>query len=73
MTVQSVQQAKEAGIVFEPRAVANGFEVQILRYEPCMRAQKNTAEPLSVWLSLRDFHDVRVQLALGEIGEKFLW
>jgi hypothetical protein len=37
-----------------------------------MQAKKKTVDPLSLWLSLRDNRDDRIQMALDEIKEKFL-
>jgi hypothetical protein len=47
--------------------------VQVWRYETGMKAKQSTVDPLSLWLSLRDNRDDRVQMALDEIEEKFLW
>lgn len=73
MTVEAAQRAKQAGIFFEPREIAEGIAVQVWRYEPGMQAKEKTVDPLSLWLSLRDNRDDRIQMALDEIEEKFLW
>lgn len=73
MTAEAAQRAKQAGIFFEPREIAEGIAVQVWRYEPGMQAKEKTVDPLSLWLSLRDNRDDRIQMALDEIEEKFLW
>lgn len=73
MTAEAAQRAKQAGIFFEPREIADGIAVQVWRYEPGMQAKEKTVDPLSLWLSLRDNRDDRIQMALDEIEEKFLW
>lgn len=73
MTTEAAQRNRQAGIFFEPRETADGIAVQVWRYEPGMQAREKTVDPLSLWLSLRDNRDARVQMALDEIEEKFLW
>ena len=73
MTAESAQQAKLAGVFFEPREQADGVAVQVWRYIPGIQAKEKTADLLSLWLSLRDNRDDRIQMALDEIQEKFLW
>lgn len=73
MTAESAQQAKQAGVFFEPREQADGVAVQVWRYMPGIQAKEKTVDLLSLWLSLRDNRDDRIQMALDEIEEKFLW
>lgn len=73
VTPEVAQQAKQAGVFFEPREIADGIAVQVWRYEPGMRAQERTVDPLSLWLSLRDAPDDRIQMALEELEEQFPW
>ena len=73
ITAEAEQQAKQAGIFFEPRAIADGIAVQVWRYAPTMQAKEHSVDALSLWLSLQDNRDVRIQMALDEIEEKFLW
>ena len=73
LTAEDEQRAKQAGIFFEPREIADGIAVQVWRYEPGMQAKEKTVDPLSLWLSLRENRDDRIQMALDEIEEKFLW
>lgn len=73
MTAEKVQQARQAGIFFETREIADGIAVQVWRYEPGTQAKEATVDPLSLWLSLRDNLDGRIQMALDEIEEKFPW
>ena len=73
MTAEAGQRARQAGIFFEPREIAGGIAVQVWRYEPGLQVKEKTVDPLSLWLSLRDNRDDRIQMALDEIEEKFLW
>jgi DNA-binding MarR family transcriptional regulator len=73
LTGEAAQQVKQAGIFFELREIAEGIAVQVWSYKPSMQTQVKTVDPLSLWLSLRDNRDDRVQLALEELEEKFLW
>lgn len=73
VTTEVAQQAKLAGVFFEPREIADGIAVQVWRYEPGMRAQEKTVDPMSLWLSLRDVRDDRIQMALEELEETFRW
>ncbi len=72
VTSDAIQQAKLADISFEPRAVADGIAIQVWRYKPEM-VDKKTVDPLSLWLSLQDSQDNRIQTALDEIEERFPW
>ena len=72
VTSEAIQKAKQAGIFFEPREIADGVAVQVWRYKPEM-LDKKTVDPLSLWLSLQDSRDNRIQLALDELVEKFPW
>lgn len=73
MTGETGLRARQAGIFFEPRKIADGIAMQVWRYEPGMKVKDKTVDPLSLWLSLRDNRDDRIQMALDEIEEKFLW
>ena len=73
ITAEVAQHARQAGIFFEPREIADGIAVQVWRYEPGMQAKEKTVDPLSLWLSLRDTRDDRIQMALDDVEEQFLW
>lgn len=73
ITAEVAQQAKQGGILFEPWQLPDGIAVQVWRCRPDMDAKAKTVDPLSLWLSLRDSRDNRIQIALEEIEEKFLW
>lgn len=73
MTAEAVEQAKQSGVFFEPRPIADGVAVQVWRYRPDIVAKTKNVDPLSLWLSLRDNRDHRIQIALAEIEEPFLW
>lgn len=67
------QKARQAGIFFEPRELADGVAVQVWRYEPGRQAQEKGVDPLSLWLSLQGNSDDRIQMALDELEENFPW
>lgn len=48
-------------------------DVQLWRYETGMLGKEHTVDPLSLWLSLRNDKDARVQIALEELMEKVRW
>lgn len=73
MTTEAVQRARQETIFFEPREIADGVAVQVWRDEPGRQAKDKTVDPWSLWLSLRDHRDDRIQMALDELEEKFLW
>lgn len=47
--------------------------VELWRYPPQGTASAATVDPLSLFLSLRDSHDERVQLALQDLMEQITW
>ena len=73
ITSEAAQQARQFGIFFEQKELAGAIAVQIWRYIPNMLAKEKIVDPLSLWLSLQHNPDDRVQLALDEIEENFLW
>lgn len=73
MTAAAAEDAKKSGVFFEPRAIADGVAVQVWRYRPDIQAQAKSVDPLSLWLSLRENPDDRIQIALDEVEEQFLW
>lgn len=48
-------------------------DVQLWRYETGIVAKESAVDPLSLWLSLRQDKDERVQIALEELMEKVRW
>ena len=73
MTSEAAQQAGQAGIFFEPREIADGVAVQVWRYTPAMHAKEKGVDSLSLWLSLQDNRDDRIQMALDDVEEAFPW
>jgi DNA-binding MarR family transcriptional regulator len=73
ITSEAAQQAKQEGVFFEPRELADAIAVQIWRYIPNILANEKIVDPLSLWLSLKDNRDDRIQMALDDIEENFLW
>lgn len=55
-------------------AAAPGFaQLQLWAYSPAWNAELSTVDPLSLWLSLKDNSDDRVQIALDELIEAIKW
>lgn len=73
VTSDTVTQAKAIGVQFEPHPKADAIEVQVWRYRPTMDDKSQTADRLSVWLSLRGKQDPRIQIALDELAGMFPW
>lgn len=73
ITSDVAEKAKENGIFFEPRALADGLAVEVWRYRPDMDMKTRNVDPLSLWLSLQANLDNRIQIALDEIEERFPW
>lgn len=49
------------------------FEVEIWNYNPNLFSEQGIVDPFSLYLSLRDHKDERIQAALEEIMEKIKW
>ena len=56
-----------------PYAEAGSAEIELWRYPVLIPGQKATVDPLSLYLSLRDRTDERLQDALSKLLEKTLW
>ncbi len=69
----TIQIAKQAGIRFEQQSLPDAVAVQIWRYPLTLHDTGLCVDPLSLWLSLRESADDRIQLALKEIEENFPW
>lgn len=55
-----------------------GYCLEIWKYDPLKLAQDNIGEegmidPLSLYLSLKDIHDERIEMALEELINKYIW
>lgn len=51
----------------------NAHQLEIWRYGPTLLAQENTVDRLSLFLSLRDTKDERIEAALDEMMESVQW
>ncbi len=49
------------------------FQLEIWRYEPQILAEQETVDPFSLYLSLQDTEDERLEAALEEMMEKIQW
>ena len=52
---------------------AGSIEIEIWKYPPELFAREQVADPLSLYLSMRDIHDERVEIALKNLLEEFKW
>ena len=65
--------ATQAGVETLPEQLPGACEWQLWHYNPALVPDGATVDPLSLTLSLQDEADERVQLALGELKERFPW
>jgi hypothetical protein len=49
------------------------MEIEIWKYDPELLARKGVVDPLSLYLSLKNIKDERVEMALDTLLEKFQW
>ena len=62
-----------ATIVELPAAEETGVEIEIWHYSPTLLTTGRTVDKLSLYLSLRDEEDERIQIALKELMEGMIW
>ena len=60
-------------IMSVPMHEAGSIEIEIWKYPPELFARDQVADTLSLYLSLRDIHDERVEIALKNLLEEFKW
>lgn len=51
----------------------DGHQLEIWRYDPILLSEGNTVDRLSLFLSLRDTNDERIEAALDEMMERVQW
>jgi len=51
----------------------DAYKVEIWRYDPTLLSKENTVDRLSLFLSLRDSNDERIEAALDEMMEGMQW
>lgn len=56
-----------------PMSESGTLELEVWRYDPFLLSDHDIADPLSVYLSLRDTDDERVEAALEELLEGIAW
>ncbi len=49
------------------------YVVEVWRYKPGILTNNNFVDPLSLYLSFEDTQDERIEMALEQIIEKFIW
>ncbi len=63
----------EDGMEQLPSIETTAIELEIWRYAPVTFATNGSVDPFSLYLSLRDSNDERIQIALEEMMEKIEW
>jgi hypothetical protein len=63
----------QADITELPYADNNACQVELWSYDPCLLAQNDRADRLSLYLSLKDVSDERVAAALEEMMKGMVW
>ena len=66
-------QALKANIAELPEALPGACEWQLWNYTPTLQPDRDTVDPLSLMLSLRESTDERVQSALDALKEQLPW
>jgi hypothetical protein len=72
-TAEAWKELTHAGVKEHPISEKEDCELEIWSYDPALMAQNGFADPFSVFLSLRESKDERVQSALAEMMEKIKW
>lgn len=67
------QKERTEHIISVPMHEAGSIEIEIWKYPPELFARDLVADPLSLYLSLRDIKDERVEIALENLLEEFKW
>lgn len=73
ITAEQWRQALLQGVQEIPGPEEGAYQLEIWAYSPAMVANSKTVDPLSLWLSLNDSKDDRVQMALDELQEQIRW
>lgn len=64
---------KKEGVVVLSYPEPESVKIEVWRYQPSLFAKENVVDPLSLYLSLRNETDERVESALGEMMDKMKW
>ncbi len=70
ITAEQWRHALLQGVQEIPGPEEGAYQLEIWAYSPAMVANSKTVDPLSLWLSLNDRKDDRVQMALDELQEQ---
>ena len=65
--------ANQADVILLPYADNDTCQVELWSYDPCLLAQNDTADRLSLYLSLKADSDERVVAALEEMMKEMVW
>jgi hypothetical protein len=56
-----------------PTQEPDAYEIEVWSYDPALFAEHDVADPLSLYLSLKDGHDERIESSLDEMMRKLGW
>jgi hypothetical protein len=73
ISTQDWSKALSADIKELPGPADDACQVELWSYSPVMDVSTNSVDPLSLWLSLRENTDDRVQIALKELEAQLQW
>lgn len=74
MNSECFNELKRSGkIVQRNRRDSDCVQIEIWHYQPELFSKNRVADPLSVYLSLHDVKDERVEMALDSVLEEFQW
>ncbi len=73
ITAEQWREALLQGAQEIPGPEEGAYQLEIWTYSPALVANSKTVDPLSLWLSLHDSNDDRVQMALDELQEQIRW
>jgi DNA-binding MarR family transcriptional regulator len=73
ITAEQWREALLQGAEEIPRPEEGAYQLEIWTYSPALVANSKTVDPLSLWLSLNNSKDDRVQMALDELHEQIRW
>lgn len=63
----------EISVEVSPYPEEAQFQLEVWRYDPLILTEEETVDPLSLYLSLKETQDERVESALAEMMEKLQW
>ena len=68
----AMSQSEARGLDAEKIKKYNGVQIEVWRYDPRLLADKGRVDPLSLYLSLKDSPDARINIAVESLLENVL-